>query len=198
MNQPEIITSVNAFTLTSNSTLSQPEISRDTNISVSMFTSNLLLSQPKIVVKIIFTSNTAQLGFARLGLMGLGQDGRAETVARAITDSSAKGTSNYFISAWVQEPIPTSNPRFGLLNKIDECLQNLENRIPKPIDELCELTLYAQWQQTLEQLNDLELCEEPSIQVEHVPINSFRKSNCKLDRVNCRLDKLRKKKEAAI
>jgi hypothetical protein len=114
-------------------------------------------------------NNTAQLGFARLGLMSFGQYGRNDTVARAITDSSVNGKSNYFIAAWVQEPVPATNPLFDLLNKIDECLQDLENRTPRPV-------------------------MQGSTEVEKKSITRLNS----LDRVNCRLNKLRKKKEETI
>lgn len=110
-------------------------------------------------------NNTAQFGFARLGLMSFGQYGRNDTVAHAIADSSVKGVSNYFIAAWVQEQVPVANPLFDLLNKIEECLQDLENRTPKSVTQ-------------------------GSTEVEKKSITHPNS----LDKVNCRLDKLRKKK----
>ena len=112
--------------------------------------------------------NTAQLGFARLGLISFGQYGRDDTDASAIANSSAKAISTYFISVWEEiGSIPEVNPLFVLMSRIDECLYDLENRIPESVVS-----------------GSTEIESEVSTN----------KINCKLDKVNCKLDRLRKKK----
>lgn len=151
-------------------------------------------------------NNTAQFGFARFGLISLGQYGRADTVVNAITDSSAKGTSNYFITAWVQEPISTSNPLFDLLHKIDDHLLDLENRTPELVTRGSTEVIFANDEPNLlfdllhkidEHLLDLEnrspeLVNKGSTEV--IIFNKIDEDCGELDRVNYQLDRLRNKK----